>query len=202
MKDPVMDWRDIMSWRQEVAALYRPVCEAVELSAAWMAFVTARRELIHTHAGAMSVADKTGPHYFDYNPDFAAESHFAPIDAGQQHIVSGGKDGDITFTAIACSTELTPIIGAELTLYWLDQYGGGLFLPFKDASCGSASYGGGRYLIDSIKSAFLGTTKTGRLRLDFNYAYFPSCAHDNRYVCPLSPPENTVPVAITAGECW
>ena len=58
MKEPVMDWRDIMSWRHEVAALYRPVCEAVEPSAVWMAFVTARRELIHKHASAMSVADK------------------------------------------------------------------------------------------------------------------------------------------------
>jgi uncharacterized protein (DUF1684 family) len=77
-----------------------------------------------------------------------------------------------------------------------------LFLPFKDASCGSASYGGGRYLIDSVKSAFLGVTAAGRLRLDFNYSYFPSCAHDNRYVCPLSPQENTLPVAINAGECW
>ena len=141
-----MDWRDTMSWRQEVAALYRPVCEAVELNAVWMAFVTARRELIHTHAGAMSLADKTGPHYFDYNPDFAAESHFAPLDASQQHTVSGGKDGDITFTAIACSTELTPIIGAELTLYWLDQYGGGLFLPFKDEAVGRQAMAEGAIL--------------------------------------------------------
>lgn len=197
-----MDWRDIMLWRQDVAALYRPVSEAVALGSVWTAFVTARRQLIHTHPGAMSVLDKTAPHYFDYNPDFATESHFAPLDAGQQHVVSGGSDGEITFTAIARSTELTPLLGAELTLYWLDQYGGGLFLPFKDASCGSASYGGGRYLIDSVKSAFLGVTSAGRLRLDFNYAYFPSCAHDDRYVCPLSPQENTLPVAITAGECW
>ena len=75
MKEPVVDWRDIMSWRQEVAALYRPVCEAVELSAVWMAFVTARRELIHTHAGAMSVADKTGPHYFANGDPYMSNFH-------------------------------------------------------------------------------------------------------------------------------
>ena len=72
----------------------------------------------------MSVLDKTAPHYFDYNPDFATESHFAPLDAGQQYVVSGGSDGEIIFTAIARSTELTPLLGVELTLYWLDQYGG------------------------------------------------------------------------------
>ena len=99
-----MDWRDIMLWRQDVAALYRPVSEAVALGSVWTAFVTARRQLIHTHPGAMSVLDKTAPHYFDYNPDFATESHFAPLDAGQQHVVSGGSDGEITFTAIARST--------------------------------------------------------------------------------------------------
>jgi uncharacterized protein (DUF1684 family) len=61
-------------------------------------------------------------------------------------------------------------------------------------------YGGGRYLLDTVKGADLGVTGTGELVLDFNYAYNPSCAHDARWSCPLAPPENVVPVAIRAGE--
>lgn len=95
-----MDWRDIMLWRQDVAALYRPVSEAVALGSVWTAFVTARRQLIHTHPGAMSVLDKTAPHYFDYNPDFATESHFAPLDAGQQHVVSALQGCKLWFSKL------------------------------------------------------------------------------------------------------
>lgn len=88
---------------------------------------------------------------------------------------------------------------ADLTLYWLRQYGGGLFLPFRDATSGGATYGGGRYLLDGAKSADLGGSD-GRLVLDFNFAYHPSCVHDSRWSCPIAPPENTLPFAVEAGE--
>lgn len=196
------NWRNILDWRQKVAALYQPISSSGSLEREWAGFVAARRTLIHSHAAAMSVPDADAPHYFVYNPAFALQSHFEAIDAGSSYTVSGGYDGPISFKAIARSIELSPMLGCELTLYWLEQYGGGLFLPFKDASCGTATYAGGRYLIDSVKSAFLGISENGALRLDFNYSYFPSCAHDDRYICPLSPLENTLPVFIAAGECW
>ena len=79
------------------------------------------------------------------------------------------------------------------------QYGGGLFLPFRDATSGEQTYGGGRYLLDGAKSADLGGTD-GRLVLDFNFAYHPSCVHDPRWSCPLAPPANTLPFAVEAGE--
>ena len=46
--------------------------------------------------------------------------------------------------------------GHELELFWLEAYGGGLFLPFRDATSGSETYGGGRYLLDTVKGADLG----------------------------------------------
>jgi uncharacterized protein len=88
---------------------------------------------------------------------------------------------------------------ATLTAYWLAGYGGGLWLPFTDASSGRGTYGGGRYLYDTIKGADLGAGADVCL-LDFNYAYNPSCAYDPRWSCPLSPPENALPFAVTAGE--
>ena len=75
-----------------------------------------------------------------------------------------------------------------LPLLWLTGYGGGLFLPFRDATNDSSTYGGGRYLIDQAKGADLGARPDGRLVLDFNFAYHPSCAHDERWECPLAPP--------------
>ena len=88
---------------------------------------------------------------------------------------------------------------AHLNLYWIEGYGGGLFLPFRDATNGRVSYGGGRYLYDTIKGADLGAGSESVL-LDFNFAYNPSCAYNDRWVCPLSPPENWLPQAIRAGE--
>src|SRR5204862_7598233 len=87
----------------------------------------------------------------------------------------------------------------ELELYWLEGYGGGLFLPFRDRTSGKETYGAGRYLLDTVKGADLGM-EGDRLVLDFNVSYNPSCAYDPRWVCPLAPTANSLPLGITAGE--
>ena len=81
-------------------------------------------------------------------------------------------------------------------------YGGGLFLPFRDATSGHETYGGGRYLTDTIKGTHgrgLVLRATG-VTLDFNYAYNPSCAYSSQFLCPLSPRENTLSAPVRAGE--
>jgi uncharacterized protein len=88
----------------------------------------------------------------------------------------------------------------RLPLLWLEAYGGGLFLPFRDGTNGVQTYGGGRYLIDQSKGADLGATEDGRLVLDFNFAYHPSCAHDDRWTCPLPPPASVIDGCVRAGE--
>jgi uncharacterized protein (DUF1684 family) len=89
----------------------------------------------------------------------------------------------------------------RLAVYWLPEYSGGLFLPFRDATNGAETYGGGRYLIDSAKGADLGgDPASGTVIVDFNFAYQPSCAFDPRWSCPLSPPENRLDLEIRAGE--
>jgi uncharacterized protein (DUF1684 family) len=74
-----------------------------------------------------------------------------------------------------------------------------VFLPFGDLTSGHETYGAGRYLLDSVKGADLGM-KEGRLVLDFNFAYNPSCSYDDRWACPLTPPANRLAVEIRAGE--
>ncbi len=89
----------------------------------------------------------------------------------------------------------------ELTVFWLEEYSGGLFLPFRDATSGQQTYGAGRYLLDTAKSAdHGGDAAAGTLVLDWNFAYQPSCAFDPRWACPLAPPENRLDRPIRAGE--
>ncbi|MEO7209845.1 MAG: DUF1684 domain-containing protein [Chitinophagaceae bacterium] len=67
-----------------------------------------------------------------------------------------------------------------------------LFIPFRDATSGKETYGGGRY-IDLIIPA------SGDITINFNKAYQPYCAYTEGYNCPLPPAENTLPIAIYAG---
>jgi uncharacterized protein (DUF1684 family) len=87
----------------------------------------------------------------------------------------------------------------------LTSYGGGIFIPVKDGLHGQAAgtYGGGRYLLDTIKGADLGgDAAAGTLVIDFNFAYNPSCAYDPAWACPLAPAGNTVARDIPVGELY
>ena len=89
----------------------------------------------------------------------------------------------------------------SLSVFWMSGYAGGLFVPFRDATNGTETYGAGRYLLDAAKSFDLGgDPAAGTLVLDFNFAVQPSCAFDPRWACPLAPPENRLDVPIRAGE--
>ena len=68
-----------------------------------------------------------------------------------------------------------------------------LFIPFKDATNGTETYGAGRYLEPVALAG-------GQIDVDFNLAYNPYCAYSENYVCPLPPSENWLKVPIRAGE--
>ncbi len=88
-----------------------------------------------------------------------------------------------------------------LSVFWMTGYAGGLFIPFRDETNGTETYGAGRYLVDAAKSADLGgDPAAGTLTIDFNFATQPSCAFDPRFACPLAPPENRLDLAVRAGE--
>lgn len=76
--------------------------------------------------------------------------------------------------------------------YVPEEYKNLLFVPFRDATSGSETYGGGRYLDVPLPE---GNT----LVLDFNRAYHPYCAYSLGYSCPVPPQQNTLPVAVRAG---
>ncbi len=119
--------------------------------------------------------------------------------------VATGSDGIVHFDRIGCahlpggSSGNGDGGGGDLDVWWLASYGGGVFVPVKDAIAGTATYGGGRHLIDTVKGADLGGDE-GRLILDFNFAYNPSCAYVPARACPLAPAVNTLGRSLLAGE--
>ena len=89
-----------------------------------------------------------------------------------------------------------PLDGAEQTLTAYIFEGGdveSVFVPFVDATSGTETYGAGRYLD-------IEREEDETYALDFNLAYHPSCVYDPKYSCPLTPPENRLPVPVRAGE--
>ncbi len=99
----------------------------------------------------------------------------------------------LSFTIRGQACKLT--VFRSLALSNKPAYRDYLFLPFRDATSGRETYGGGRYV-----DLRLGDIRDGQLVLDFNKAYNPYCAYRNGYACPIPPAINTLPVAIRAGE--
>lgn len=96
----------------------------------------------------------------------------------------------VTFKIGTVECELTAY--QSMRLRQIEEYKNYLLLPFRDATSGSESYGGGRYLDLVIPS-------TNTITLNFNLAYNPYCAYTSGYNCTVPPKENTLSVAIKAG---
>ncbi len=128
----------------------------------------------------------------------SASSYLCSGPETAQHVVETGGDESTTLRAIG-RLEIPEPVNGIVTVWWLEQYGGGLFLPLRDATAGGTTYGGGRYLLDSAKGADLGGTME-TLIIDLNFLYHPSCRYSSQWQCPLAPAENTFGTPVEAGE--
>jgi uncharacterized protein (DUF1684 family) len=202
--DLLQDHVGLWDWRRRVAELYAEIRACREPELAWRLWRATRDELFRAHAQSPLDPHRrrafAGLALFDYDPAFRCAVDLAPALEADRHDLSGGRDGYVQLIPFARTDGLNGRCGGELTLYWLGGYGGGVFLPFRDTTTGRTTFGGGRYLLDGIKGADLGMDAWGRAILDFNFAYNPSCAYSARWICPLAPPANELPAAITAGE--
>ena len=194
----------LAGWRREIAALYARIRDSDDPQNGWRDWCATRNRLLRDHPASPIPAarrvDYPGIPVYPYDPALRFACTIIPAGNPQSFTVEAGHDGTIMMHSVGRTDGLTKGLGGELTLFWIKGYGGGLFLPFRDTTCRGETYGGGRYLLDAIKGADLGTTEDGRLILDFNFAYHPSCAHAPDWVCPLAPPENHLPNAIHGGE--
>jgi uncharacterized protein (DUF1684 family) len=193
----------LVDWRRRVFALYEEVRSlSSEPERGWERWRAVRNDLFREHPQSpLPESERSsfpGVPFFDYDPAMRvlAEVNESPP---EHYDIETSADGTYGFTRFATATFELAGAPVELELYWLDGYGGGLFLPFRDATAGKETYGAGRYLLDTVKGADLGN-EDAALVLDFNFAYNPSCAYDPRWVCPLAPPPNRIDVEIRAGE--
>jgi uncharacterized protein len=197
----VDDLLDLLDWKRRVFALYAEV-RAAPPEVGWQRWRDVRDLLFRTHPQsplpAQARAGFGGLDYFAYDPGWRVTAEVAPVDSRE---ISIGASGGETVRFDRFGQARFAVDGEPVTLdvYWLEGYGGGLFLPFADATSGSETYGAGRYLLDTVKGADLGSSEDGVV-LDFNFAYNPSCAYDPQWVCPLAPPANRLAVPVHAGE--
>ncbi|MDQ4043494.1 MAG: DUF1684 domain-containing protein, partial [Actinomycetota bacterium] len=140
----------------------------------------------------------TGLDYFDYDPVHRVEARLEAVGRESYEIATSGTE-PMRFDRIGLFRFELAGRSCELEAYWLSAYGGGVFVPFADATSGKTTYGAGRYLLDTVKGSDLGASDDGVV-LDFNFAYNPSCSYDPRWVCPLATPANRLAVAVEAGE--
>lgn len=194
---------DVVDWRREVHALYADVrrVAADDPRAAHAEWVRRRDALLAAHpASPLSPAERSAFGGLDvaaYDPAFRFEAELEPADGARLEVPTG-TDGVVPYERVG-TVRLGDL--GTLAVWALRSYGGGVFLPVKDASAGTAggTYGGGRYVLDTVKGADLGAVGP-RLVVDLNFAYNPSCAYDDRWACPLATPANTLAVPVPAGE--
>jgi len=211
------EYVDLLDWRRRMAELWaRWRHEAQgDPAAATSAFRSAKDELFRTHPQSpmpnQARAGFRGLAYWDYDPSWRVPARFVPLQAaaGPHDQIAAPRPlalpssgpGAIALRHIGHLALGGRLIGKHLGVFWIEGYGGGLFLPFLDRTSGNASYRAGRYLLDTLKSADHGIdAASGELILDLNMAFHPSCVYDPRWACPLAPPENRLQIAVTAGE--
>jgi uncharacterized protein len=190
----------LLDWRRRIAALYGQIRATHDPSVAHRQWRDARHDLLRHHpespVPADQRADYPGAPVAPYDPRLRFELDVDEDVAPERMDVPTATDGVVPFDRVGRLH--VPDIG-DLDVWWLGSYGGGLFIPVRDATARSTTYGGGRYLVDTVKGADLGGHGR-RLVVDFNFAYNPSCAYDPAWVCPLAPPGNVVASPIVAGE--
>lgn len=192
----------LAEWRRQTAELYSEVRRQTQPDDGHALWRAGRDRMFTAHAQSpLAPGDPLRTQGLPYWPYKASFRFAVPL---VRDGAAGAYDlptapGEVTRIRQIGWVELPEPVSGRLAVWWLEQYGGGIFVPFRDATAGSTTYGAGRYLLDTAKGADLGLDGE-RIVLDFNFAYHPSCRYDPAWQCPLAPPENRLSAAIEAGE--
>ncbi len=194
----------LLDWKHRIFDLYAAVRAEPDPFASWQKWRAVRDSLFREHPQSpipeLERASFGRLAYYDYEPTWRVVGEVEdaePVDCD----VASSAGGTFRFTRVGVVGFTLAGERRELALAWNEGYGGGLFLAFRDGTSGVSTYGGGRYLLDTVKGADLGSDHRRRtLVLDFNFAYNPSCSYDPRWACPLAPSANLLPLDVTAGE--
>jgi uncharacterized protein (DUF1684 family) len=190
----------LLDWRRQVADLYARARAAEDPEDGWRAWRAGRATLFAGHpdspldesararGGGLPVAPYDAALRFRARLDTDVEPARLQLPTADDGVVAMDRIGRVTLGDLG-----------RLDVWWLGGYGGGVFLPMRDGSAGTTTYGGGRYLLDTVKGADLGGDATS-LVVDLNFAYHPSCTYDPRWSCPLAQEGNRLDAVVTAGE--
>jgi uncharacterized protein (DUF1684 family) len=199
----------LADWRRRVAGLYAEVrsMAAGDPAVALAHWRVTREWLFREHPQSpLPEAQRAGfrARHFAHDPRLrfivAVEPAPPPEPATPTLELPNSGSATLSFRRIGAVRLPFPEGERGLSVFWLAGYVGGLFIPFRDATNGTETYGAGRYLVDAAKSHDLGADDDGRVILDFNFATQPSCAFDPQWACPLAPPENRLDIEVRAGE--
>jgi uncharacterized protein len=199
-----MDFEEmrVLDWRRRVSRIYMDVREEPDAARAHRRWAEERLDLLVNHpASPVPAAERAAFAGGRVAPYDSAYRFVVPIEADvepQRREVQTGTDGVVAFERIG--RVLLQGLGS-LDVWWIDSYGGGVFIPFRDATSGLSTYGAGRYLLDTIKGADLGGGASD-LVVDLNFAYQPSCAYDEAWACPLPGAGNRLDVDVPVGELF
>jgi uncharacterized protein (DUF1684 family) len=198
VSDPSLELAD---WRRRVSELYAAVRASDDPERGHALWRSGRDTLFRDHPQSPLLADdplrKTGLPYWPYDPSLRFELPLVPTPEPAE--LSLPDSEAVTQLRRIGSVELPAPVGASVDVWWLVQYGGGLFLPVRDGTAGQSSYGGGRYLLDTAKGADLGS-QSDSLVVDMNFLYHPSCRYNPAWQCPLAPAGNRITAPVRAGE--
>lgn len=200
--DSVADPLSLLDWRRSVGELYAEIRGTSNKHAAWLRWRAVRTRLFREHPQSpipfSQRHEYSGPHLYDYDPALSVAATVEAVEVRRFELPATNVNV-MAFSRFGVARFALAGVELSLELYWLEGYGGGLFVPFADATSGAETYGAGRYLLDTVKGADLGQ-QDDLLLLDFNFAYQPSCSYDPRWICPLAPPANRLSVPVRAGE--
>ncbi len=190
----------LLDWRRRVHRLYTQVRAAADPAEGHRLWRAGRDRLFAEHPDSpLPPEDRpafTGLPVAPYDPALRFEVELDTAVPPLTWSVPTTTDGVVPFSRIGVAH--LPGLG-DLDVWWLESYGGGVFLPVRDAA--PDTYGGGRYVLDTVKGADLGgDARAGRLVVDLNFAYNPSCAYSPAWTCPLAPAGDTLAAALTGGE--
>ncbi|HEX8780407.1 MAG TPA: DUF1684 domain-containing protein [Nocardioides sp.] len=182
----------VADWRRRVHRLYADVQAARSPEQAHTTWVAGRSSLFAWHPASPRREGQAMRHAA-YDPAMRFTLPLLPAD-DDVWVYDSGTDGAVPFARVGAFD--VPGVG-RLDVWWLESYGGGLFVPVKDPS--PETYGAGRYVLDTVKGADLGRVGEDWV-LDLNFAYNPSCVYDPAWACPLAPAGNLVDTPLPVGE--
>ena len=134
--------------------------------------------------------------HFPFDSSYCVKASFTPAEKAEPFAMKTTKTRTPMYKAHGTLRFI--LNGEERTLTVYESvpphpgYENEMFLPFTDLTNGDETYGVGRYLdlhapLDSV------------IALDFNKAYSPYCAYNDKYSCPVPPSQNHLTTEVRAG---